>query len=96
MSRAGAGGAGGGAAPNAPARRLDPHRPAAHILRMGAPFDTLAAANAGEPVTRPDLDAALAELEVRLTERMSAQFRWLVGVIVAVAGLAVAAAKYLP
>ncbi|MCY3828889.1 MAG: hypothetical protein OXF89_07120 [Rhodospirillaceae bacterium] len=42
------------------------------------------------------VDGRIADLEVRLTERMSAQFRWLVGVIVAVAGLAVAAAKYLP
>ncbi len=80
-----------------------------------------AAAGAGEAVTRPELDAALAgfktemlerfaetdarigetneriaSLEVRLTERMSVQFRLLVGVIVAVAGLAVAAMKALP
>ena len=55
-----------------------------------------AAASAGEPVTRPELDVALAGLKAELLDRMTALVWRLVGVIVAVAGLAVAAAKYLP
>ena len=55
-----------------------------------------AAAGAGEAVTRPELDAALAGLKAELLDRMTAQNWRLFGGVVAVAGLAVAAAKYLP
>ena len=65
------------------------------------------ASQAGEPVTRAELDTALAELktelveriaktEVRLTERMSAYLWRLFGGLVALAGLIVAALRYLP
>ena len=76
------------------------------------------ASQAGEPVTRAELDMALAELktelteriaktevrlteriaktEVRLTERMSAYLWRLFGGLVALAGLSVAALRYLP
>ena len=44
---------------------------------------------AGEPITRPELEAALGALEAPIT--------WhLVGAMVAIAGLAVAAAKLIP
>ena len=54
------------------------------------------ASQAGEPVTRAELDTALAELKTELTERMSAYLWRLFGGLVALAGLSVAALRYLP
>lgn len=54
------------------------------------------AASAGEPVTRPELDAALANLKAELLERMAVLFWRFYGGVVAVVGLAVAIIKYLP
>ena len=61
------------------------------------------AASAGKPVTRPALEATLAGLKMELldrignSERRTAAMLWrLFGGIVAVAGVAVAALKYLP
>ena len=47
------------------------------------------ASDAGEPVTRAELDAALAALEARLTWR-------LIGAMVALAGVIIAAVKLIP
>jgi len=44
---------------------------------------------AGEPVTRPDLEAALAALEARLTWHR-------IGAMVALAGVIIAAVKLIP
>lgn len=73
-----------------------------------------AASRAGEAVTRPELEAALARLKAELLDRIAASARGLVdriaegerrhgaqlwrlfGGIVAIAGLAVSAIKYLP
>ena len=58
-----------------------------------------AAASAGEPVTRPELDAAVAALDGRIaaSERRRESLVWrLFGGAVALAGLADAALKYLP
>ena len=54
------------------------------------------AATVGDPVTRPELDPALSGLELKLGERMATQLWRLFGGIVAVAGLTVAAIRYLP
>ena len=54
------------------------------------------AATVGDPVTRPELDSALSGLELKLGERMATLLWRLFGGIVAVAGLTVAAIRYLP
>lgn len=48
-----------------------------------------AASDAGEPVTRSQLEAALAALEARMTWR-------LIGAMVALAGVIIAAVKLIP
>jgi len=63
---------------------------------MSFAFDTLAAVEAGDAIARPELDAALAEFKLELLDRITALLWRLFGGIVAVAGLAVAAAKLLP
>ena len=62
-----------------------------------------AAAGAGEAVTGPELDAILAEFKTELIDRMSeferriAALAWrMSGGMVAIAGVAVAALRYLP
>ena len=58
------------------------------------------AASAGEPVTRPELDAALAalkaNLKAELLERMAVLFWRFYGGVVALVGLAVAIIRFLP
>ena len=54
------------------------------------------AATTGDPVTRPQLDSALAALELKLGKHVATLVWCLFGGIVAVAGLTVAAIRYLP
>lgn len=54
------------------------------------------AASAGDPVTRPELDAALANLKAELLERMAVLFWRFYGGVVALVGLAVAIIRFLP
>jgi len=56
-------------------------------VRAAAPG--LTKTGAGEPVTRPDLEAALAALEARLTWHR-------IGAMVALAGVIIAAVKLIP
>ncbi len=67
---------------------------------MAAQFDTLAAAeaieNAGDPVARPELEAALAVLKTDLMERMSSLGWRLVGIVIAANAVLLAAVKLIP
>ena len=67
---------------------------------MAAQFDTLAGAeaieNAGDPVARPELEAALAVLKTDLMERMSSLGWRLVGIVIAANAVLLAAVKLIP
>ena len=55
-----------------------------------------AASDAGEPVTRPALEAALAALKTELMDRTAALLWRLFGGMVALAGVIIAAVKLIP
>ena len=54
------------------------------------------ASDAGDPVTRPELEAALAVLKTELTDRMSSLGWRLVGMVIAAHAVLLAAVKLVP
>ncbi len=54
------------------------------------------ASDAGDPVTRPELEAALAVLKTDLMERMSSLGWRLVGIVIAANAVLLAAVKLIP
>jgi len=55
-----------------------------------------AASDAGDPVTRPEFEAALAALKTELMDRRAAPLWRLFGGMVALAGVIIAAVKLIP
>ena len=53
------------------------------------------AAEHGDPVTRPDLHTAIAELNARIAELEVRLIKWLIGAVLAGAGVTVAAMRLL-
>jgi hypothetical protein len=79
-----------------PARKLEaagfPHKQAADTAEALA--DSLG--EVSDLATKADLAELKAELKADLRSELNAQLRWIVGTIIGVAALAVAAAKLLP